>query len=429
MNVTAQIDGNLLLGLTPIADSNIGTITTPVEGSLFYNIDEQKIFLRTSTGFSKIPSIDTNSIDFWSALGTSGTNPSLNFLGTTDAQDMVFKANNTERLRLSGSSQTVLLNGASLFNNHPIIIKANGDDIMAFQTAVGTTEWHLNLLGNGFNFVETGVADYRIFIEQGGNIGLSTGTPSERLDVDGALRVRSIATTVSDLDVLVTTAAGVVQKRLFSDFAGLGPQGDPGIDGTDGVDGTDGTDGISVTAATLNSNKELVLTLSDANTINAGQVIPPKLNFGGRWTNTDTATNLNVNGVNVPIFGTQNYKDDGNNLYEANVNEEELTVKEAGRYDIRANIALRAVNSTGTTERHTSVNVKLAVNGTAIGALTASGYIRYQTNHRNSSLHINEILELNANDVITITTLQEANSGIVRFSAANESSFMINKLK
>jgi len=380
VSASAQIDGTLFLGLTPVSNADIATITSPSEGSLFYNTDERKIYLNTGTGFTGIPSLDTNSIDFWSVLGSSGTDSALNFLGTTDAQDMVFRANNQERLRLSGSNQTVLLNGAAQFDTHPFIIRANGDDIMAFQTATGVTEWHWNLAGNGLNFVETGVADFRIFMEQGGNIGINTDTPSERLDVNGTLRVRNIATTTSNLDVLVTTTTGLVQKRPFSDFSG--------------------STGIS------------------------------KLNFGGRWTNTDIATNLNVNNLDVPIFGTESYKDDGNNLYEVNVTNDALTVKEAGRYDIRANLSLLGINDTGNTEQRTNVNARIFIDGNPVGALSATGYIRFQTNGNfQTSIHINEILELSSNNVITIVTFQESNTGEVNFSATGESSFVINKLR
>ena len=40
----------------------------------------------------------------WALLGNSGTSPAANFLGTTDNQDLVFRTNNTERIR-------VLVNG------------------------------------------------------------------------------------------------------------------------------------------------------------------------------------------------------------------------------------------------------------------------------------------------------------------------------
>lgn len=39
----------------------------------------------------------------WSLIGNFGTNPSTNFLGTTDNQDLVFKTNNIERFKISTS--------------------------------------------------------------------------------------------------------------------------------------------------------------------------------------------------------------------------------------------------------------------------------------------------------------------------------------
>lgn len=152
-----------------------------------------------------------------------------------------------------------------------------------------------------------------------------------------------------------------------------------------------------------------------------------KINLGGRWTNTDTGTDLNVDNTSAPLFGNEDYKDDGTNLYEVSGNT--LIVKESGRYDIRANLSLVAINSSGNTEQRTSTNARIAINGTAIGAIGATGYIRYASGHEQSSLHVNEILQLNANDIITIVTYREANSGVVHFSGYGESSFMINKLR
>lgn len=37
----------------------------------------------------------TNNVDGWALLGNSGTNPSINFIGTTDDNDVVFRRNNT----------------------------------------------------------------------------------------------------------------------------------------------------------------------------------------------------------------------------------------------------------------------------------------------------------------------------------------------
>jgi len=148
------------------------------------------------------------------------------------------------------------------------------------------------------------------------------------------------------------------------------------------------------------------------------------INFLGT---TDVTTNLNVDNTIAPIFGTQDYKDDGNNLYE--VIGSTLQVKEAGRYDIRANISLLGVDEDD--KQRTNVSARIAVNGIVVGAFGGS-YIRFQNNssfNTTSSAHLSEILELNTNDIISIVTFRKANSGEVNFSGINESSFVINKLR
>jgi hypothetical protein len=46
------------------------------------------------------PAGTPGSTDAWSRIGNAGTNPTSNFLGTTDSQDLVFRTNNLERFRL-----------------------------------------------------------------------------------------------------------------------------------------------------------------------------------------------------------------------------------------------------------------------------------------------------------------------------------------
>lgn len=147
-----------------------------------------------------------------------------------------------------------------------------------------------------------------------------------------------------------------------------------------------------------------------------------KVNFGGRWTNTDTTTNINVTNTLAPIFGSEDYKDDGNLLYEVVGNT--LIIKETGRYDIKVNLSFRVISSA-----RNNPNARIAVNGVQLSARSATGYIRNASGHTQSSLHINETLNLNANDVISVIMTREGAGGVVNFNAANDCSFIINKLK
>ena len=358
--VSAQIEAGLLLTLAQATTAEMNAISGPYTGSLLYNTTENRIFQYNGSAWV---AAGTNASG-WGLQGNSGTSAASDFIGTSDTQDFVLKANGTEKIRLVQDRNQVLINQASVFNSHPLVIKANGGDVLAFEDSSGTPKWHWNLLSNGLNFVESTVADYRLFLKAGGDVGINTNAPTERLDVNGSARIRSLSTANDTDDILSADANGVLQRS--------------------------------------------------------------KINYGGRWTNSDTATDLNVNSTIAPIFGTEDYKDDGNSLYEVSGNT--LIVKLSGRYDIRANFSLVGINS-GNNRQRTNVNARIAVNGTPVGAMAASGYIRWASGHDHSSIHVSEILQLNANDVISIITYREANSGIVNFSAAGESSFVINKLK
>jgi hypothetical protein len=61
---------------------------------------------------------------------------------------------------------------------------------LSFKNTSGTTKWHVNSYNDtGLNFAETSVADGRLFIKPGGNVGIGTTNPVAKLDVNGDIFV------------------------------------------------------------------------------------------------------------------------------------------------------------------------------------------------------------------------------------------------
>ncbi len=63
----------------------------------------------TATGFVTI-TIPGGASSAWELLGNAGTNDAVNFIGTTDAEDLVFRTNNTEKLRISQEGRLLTTN-------------------------------------------------------------------------------------------------------------------------------------------------------------------------------------------------------------------------------------------------------------------------------------------------------------------------------
>ena len=67
----------------------------------------------------------------------------------------------------------------------------DAEELLSFEDSSGT-RWHVNQkLGgqSGLNFAETGVADGRLYLQAGGNVGIGTTAPVAKLEVEGDVRV------------------------------------------------------------------------------------------------------------------------------------------------------------------------------------------------------------------------------------------------
>ena len=177
----------------------------------------------------------------WSNLGNALTTAPLNFLGTTDAMDLVFKTASTERMRILGIGVNAGFVGigtpipfAKLHVsdlNSKIIVDATGGGIntaaLDLKTATGGTGSISKLnstgrlvfsSGGAFNMLFTTAvggsyqfdegASTRLFIQAGGNVGIGTTVPGTKLEVIGTAKISDAATTTGYVATIQNNIAG-----------------------------------------------------------------------------------------------------------------------------------------------------------------------------------------------------------------------------
>ena len=106
LDVTASNRGVLLPRIALTGTNDTTTITSPATSLLIYNTATVAGVNAVSPGYYYwnglvwVPFSGSAANNSWQLNGNTGTLASTNFLGTTDNQDLVFKTNNTEYLRL-----------------------------------------------------------------------------------------------------------------------------------------------------------------------------------------------------------------------------------------------------------------------------------------------------------------------------------------
>ncbi len=147
--------------------------------------------------------------DYWALLGNAGTNPAVNFLGTSDNQPLVVRTNNAERMRVAAGGNvgigtlgpqtplhvnqgandgTDVLVTSPEFARMRMVAEAPNPDVTLSLQARGqsTASWaEIGTLSRHDLRFYTNDA-YRMTLDSNGNVGVGTTTPAARLHVNGS---------------------------------------------------------------------------------------------------------------------------------------------------------------------------------------------------------------------------------------------------
>jgi len=137
--------------LPRLADTTAINLLTPPDGMIIYLTSDNSLRVRSNGAWKKVADATVAGAN-WTLTGNSGTDSSLNFLGTTDGKPLIMKTNNAEAMR----------------------------------------------------------------IDKNGNIGIGTNNPTAKLNVDGTVKLQSLANGTTETDVLVLAADGSVYKRTMT---------------------------------------------------------------------------------------------------------------------------------------------------------------------------------------------------------------------
>ena len=140
--------------LPRLADTTAINALTPPDGMIIYLTTDNSLRLRSAGAWKKIADLAAANSN-WSLAGNTGTDSTVNFLGTVDGQPLIMKTSNNEAMR----------------------------------------------------------------IDKNGNIGIGSTNPTAKLDVNGSVKLENLNAGTNELDVLVLAADGSVYKRTMSSSA------------------------------------------------------------------------------------------------------------------------------------------------------------------------------------------------------------------
>lgn len=121
----------LLLPRIPGANLTTDPLNAAPDGMIIYVPDSSSLFIRKNSLWQRMSADSVSNARNWNTSGNAGLDSTVNFLGTTDQQALVFKTHNAERMRLTAGGGIQVSSGTI----------ANGTDqvqVLVLDPATGT---------------------------------------------------------------------------------------------------------------------------------------------------------------------------------------------------------------------------------------------------------------------------------------------------
>lgn len=157
LDITSTSSGLLIPRVALTAANAAGPVTAPATSLLVYNTATAGTIPNAVVpGFyywdgAMWVAFAGNGGKDWALLGNAGTSATTNFLGTTDGTALIFRTNNTERMRILAAGQ-VAVNSTTTFGASTFYSAATGnnDAIDANASGSGSAIYGQNTGANGF---------------------------------------------------------------------------------------------------------------------------------------------------------------------------------------------------------------------------------------------------------------------------------------
>jgi hypothetical protein len=197
-SIMAENNGKIGIGtVTPATTLDVNGITTTQGFKMATGAGNLKVLTSDADGIGTWQTAAGGGASGWNLTGNAATTPGTNFIGTTDAQRLVFKTAGLEQATILGNGDVGIgtitpatkldVNGA-ITSNGGLLMKSGG--VIQFWNATNSNYSQISSFDGGGFKLKTGGAN-EVNILNNGNVGIGTITPISKLHIAGDATIKA----------------------------------------------------------------------------------------------------------------------------------------------------------------------------------------------------------------------------------------------